>query len=68
MCCWSFFPSFRGAKLTIENARATMVFAGEFLDFLYLLPGWIRKHAKEPRSRFWTEQVALGKAPRRFGL
>ena len=41
-----------------------MVFIGEFLYFLYFLPGWIRKHAKEARSRFWTEQVALGKAPR----
>jgi hypothetical protein len=62
------FSRFRGAKLNLENARAAMAFAGEFLYFLYLLPGWIRKHAREPRSRFWTEQVALGKAPPRFGL
>ena len=59
---------YRGAKFSLENARATMVFIGEFLYFLYFLPGWIRKHAKEPRSPFWTEQVALGKAPPRFGL
>jgi len=59
---------FRGAKLNFENLKATMVFIGEFLYFLYFLPGWIRKHAKEPHSRFWTEQVALGKAPSRFGL
>ena len=59
---------FRGAKFSLENARATMVFIGEFLYFLYFLPGWIRKHATEPRSHFWTEQVALGKAPPRFGL
>jgi hypothetical protein len=59
---------FRGAKLTIENVKATFIFIGEFLYFLYFLPGWIRKHAKAPRSRFWKEQVALGKAPERFGL
>jgi GT2 family glycosyltransferase len=59
---------YRGAKFSLENARATMVFIGEFLYFLYFLPGWIRKHAKEARSPFWTEQVALGKAPSRFGL
>ena len=59
---------FRGAKLNLENAKAARIFAGEFLYFLYLMPGWIRKHAKEPRSRFWTEQVALNKAPPRFGL
>ena len=59
---------FRGAKPTLENARAALVFAGEFLYFLYFLPGWIRKHANKPRSKFWTEQVALGKAPARFGL
>ena len=59
---------FRGAKLTLENAKAARIFAGEFLYFLSLMPGWIRKHAKEPRSRFWTEQVALNKAPPRFGL
>ncbi len=58
----------RGVKFNFENARAAMTFAGEFLYYLYFLPRWIRKHAKEPRSRFWTEQVALGKAPRRFGL
>ena len=59
---------FRGAKPTLENAKATIIFIGEFLYFLYFLPGWIRKHANEPRSRFWTEQVALGRAPARFGL
>jgi GT2 family glycosyltransferase len=62
------FSRFRKAKFTLENARATLVFAGEFLYFLYLLPGWIRKHANGPRSKFWKEQVALGKAPPRFGL
>jgi hypothetical protein len=62
------FSRFRKAKFTLENARATLVFAGEFLYFLYFLPGWIRKHANGPRSKFWKEQVALGKAPPRFGL
>jgi hypothetical protein len=62
------FSRFRGARPTPENARAALAFAGEFLYFLYFLPGWIRKHANEPRSKFWTEQVALGKAPARFGL
>jgi glycosyltransferase involved in cell wall biosynthesis len=59
---------FRGKKLTLENAKAAVVFGGEFLYMLAHLPGWIQKHAKGPRSRFWTEQVALGKAPPRFGL
>ena len=68
MFCQVIFSRYRGAKFSLENARATTVFIGEFLYFLYFLPGWIRKHAKEPRSHFWTEQVALGKAPRRFGL
>jgi GT2 family glycosyltransferase len=56
------------ARLNLENTKAARIFAGEFLYFLSLMPSWIRKHAKEPRSRFWTEQVALGKAPPRFGL
>ena len=59
---------FRGKKLTAENARAAVVFVGEFFYVLTHLPGWIRKYANGPRSRFWTEQVALGKAPPRFGL
>jgi GT2 family glycosyltransferase len=59
---------FRGAKLTLENVRATLVFIGEFFYFLYFLPSWIRKHVNQPRSKFWQEQVALGKAPARFGL
>jgi GT2 family glycosyltransferase len=59
---------FRGAKPTLENARATLVFVGEFLYFLYFLPGWIRKHAKQPQSKFWKQQVALGRGPVRFGL
>jgi GT2 family glycosyltransferase len=59
---------FRGAKLSSENVKAAKVFAGEFLYSLYLMSGWIRKHAKEPRSRFWMEQVTNGNAPPRFGL
>jgi hypothetical protein len=61
---------FRDAKpkLNLESIKAAMIFAGEFLYVLYLPPGWIRKHAREPRSRFWTEQIALGKAPLGFGL
>jgi GT2 family glycosyltransferase len=59
---------FRGKKLTVENARAALVFVGEFFYVLSHLPAWIRKHATGPRSRFWTDQVAVGKAPPRFGL
>ncbi len=62
------FSRYKGAKFSFQNLRATMIFVGEFFYFLYFLPGWIRKHAKQPRSRFWTEQVALGKVPPRFGL
>lgn len=56
------------AKLNLENTNAALIFAREFFYFLYLLPGWIRKHAKEPRSRFWEEQVARGQGPPGFGL
>jgi len=59
---------FRGAKISSQNLRATLIFVGEFFYFLYFLPGWLRKYAKVPRSRFWTEQDALGRAPARFGL
>ena len=59
---------FRGAKISRENLRAMFIFIGEFLYFLHFLPGWIHKHAKGPRSRFWMEQHALGKPPARFGL
>jgi hypothetical protein len=52
----------------LDNARATVVFFQEFIYFLRFLPGWIKKHANAPRSKFWKEQVALGKAPPRFGL
>jgi GT2 family glycosyltransferase len=62
------FSRFRGAKLTLDNARATVVFFQEFIYFLRFLPGWIKKHANAPRSKFWKEQAALGKAPPRFGL
>jgi GT2 family glycosyltransferase len=59
---------FRGARPSRQNLRATIAFAREFIHFMFCLPGWIRKHAKEPRSPFWEEQVALGKGPFRFGL
>jgi GT2 family glycosyltransferase len=56
------------AKFNLENTTAALIYAGEFLYVLFLLPGWISKHAKEPRSPFWVEQVMVGKAPPRFGL
>jgi GT2 family glycosyltransferase len=59
---------FRGAKISPDNLRAAIIFSGEFLYFLCFLPGWLLKYAKVPRSRFWTEQDALGRAPARFGL
>ena len=62
------FSRFRGQKLSLGNVKAAITFAGEFLYMMTHLPGWIRKHSRGPRSRFWTEQVALGKAPPRFGL
>jgi GT2 family glycosyltransferase len=65
---WVIVARFRGKKLNAENARAGLVFIGEFLYVLIHLPGWIRKYANGPRSRFWTEQVAMGKAPPSFGL
>lgn len=59
---------FRGRKLDHDTRKAALIFLREFLLTLWYLPGWLRKHQGVPRSEFWTEQVRLGKAPRRFGL
>jgi GT2 family glycosyltransferase len=59
---------FRGARLCLDNLKAGMVFTGEFLWFLLLLPRWLRKHAKAQRSQFWDLQRIQGKTPLRFGL
>lgn len=59
---------FRGVKMSADNLRAMIIFIGEYLYFLFFLPGWIFKHTKIPRSPFWTEQYALGRTPARFGL
>ena len=59
---------FRGASLCLDNLKAGMVFASEFLWFLLLLPTWLRRHAKAQRSPFWELQRTLGNTPLRFGL
>jgi GT2 family glycosyltransferase len=53
---------FRGKKLTAENARAALVFVGEFFYVLSHLPRWIQKYANRPRSPFWTEQAGHGQS------
>jgi GT2 family glycosyltransferase len=58
----------RGRKLDGDTRRAALMFLQEFLLTLWYLPGWLRKHRGVPRSEFWTEQVGLGNAPKRFGL
>lgn len=59
---------FRGARLSLDNARAALLFAGEFAWFLLLLPGWLLRHAKARRSTFWELQRSLGRTPVRYGL
>lgn len=59
---------FRKRTLTGETLRAAIVFSGEFLTTLWLLPGWLFKYHRAPRSPFWIDQVAAGNAPPRLGL
>lgn len=59
---------FREREFTRDNAKAALFFLGEFLLSVWYLPGWLRKYHSAPRSPFWSEQVAAGKAPPRFGL
>lgn len=51
-----------------DTLHAAGSFFGEFLWVLWLLPGWIRRHAVGERSPFWIMQVNMGRAPARFGL
>jgi GT2 family glycosyltransferase len=59
---------FRGAPLSLDNARAALLFAREFAWFLLLLPGWLMRHARARRSTFWELQRSLGRTPVRYGL
>lgn len=59
---------FRGRKWSGDTIRAAGRFAAEYLIFLSLLPGWLRKYHAQPRSAFWLEQQKLGRAPRKLGL
>ncbi len=59
---------FRGRSFSLENMRAASVFATEFVIAMFRLPGWISRYRRQPRSAFWLEKTAEGKAPRRFGL
>lgn len=59
---------FRGARWSWANARAALVFAGEFAWFLAMLPGWLLRHAGAGRSPFWELQRSLGNTPFRYGL
>jgi len=59
---------FRQPDAKRDRIPAAFRFIGEYLFFILQLPGWIRTIKKTPRSEFWCQVVADGKAPRRFGL
>jgi GT2 family glycosyltransferase len=59
---------FRGQKFSTDTIAAAWLFAFEFLEMLVRLPGWIERHAREPRSDFWARMVAGGRVPKNFGL
>ncbi len=59
---------FRGTRLCLDTLKASMVFTGEFIWFLLLLPSWMRRHRNERRSPFWELQRSLGNTPVGFGL
>lgn len=59
---------FRGKNLNADNIKAALVFAKEYLTVLWLLPGWIKKYRRAPRSPFWIAQQKLGRTPPKLGL
>lgn len=59
---------YRRQPLSMENVHAGLIFGCEFAFCLLLLPGWLRKHSKGPRSQFWRGEVAKGIAPAGYGL
>lgn len=59
---------FRNQGMSWDSVRAGMLFAREFVWFIWLLPTWLWKHEKSARSPFWEMQRVLGRAPRRYGL
>ncbi len=62
------FSRFRDFPVGNDGARAAVRFAAEYALFLGMLPGWIIRHSRRPRSAFWTAQVKAGKGPENFGL
>lgn len=62
------FSRFRGRRPDADSLRAATIFAVEYFLAMLRLPGWLAKYRRAPRSAFWTAQVAVGKAPPRFGL
>lgn len=59
---------FRDFPVGREGARAALRFVAEYVLFLGMLPGWIARHSRRPRSAFWTDQVRAGRGPANFGL
>ncbi len=56
------------ARFYAGNVKASAVFTAEFIHAVRLLPHWIRKHGRSPRSAFWKARAAEGNVPLRFGL
>ncbi len=40
----------------VDSLKAAGIFAMEFLIFLSLLPSWVTRHSRKPRSPFWRTQ------------
>jgi GT2 family glycosyltransferase len=59
---------FRGKPFSADSTGAAFLFLLEFLHVLVRLPGWISRHAGEPRSDFWARRIADGRVPKKFGL
>ncbi len=56
---------FRDEQISFTNAKAALLFAGEWMLVTLWTPGWIIKWARNDRSAFWSRYVVEhGSAPK----
>ena len=65
---WVIQSRFRARPLSMDNIRAAFLFACEWLLVCRKTPGWVKKHARRPRSGFWKRHFATSDVIPKYGF
>ncbi len=59
---------FRGAKFSAENARAALLFLGEWLLVIWSTATWVKKWTRKSSASFWVDYTNRCGAPPKHGF